>query len=186
MVSGLGRLAPGLIPSLNRTVTKLAGSSSRVDQSDRIFTTRRLVRFTEMEYALPRAAAAPVVRGVLARVEKEGHAVNFPLEVRFVAQDDAFLSPASGRDSCYVAIHMYKGMPFEPFFRAAEEVFRAHGGRPHLGEAALSGVGHAAAELPGLGAVPDAAGEGGSGRAVLYSRHGAGAGEGVRLGTPFD
>ena len=67
-------------------------------------------------------------------VERKKIAVNFPLEVRFVAGDDAWLSPSHRRDSCYVAVHMFQGMEWEPYFRAVEEIMNAHGGRPHWGK----------------------------------------------------
>ena len=60
-----GARCPRWIPQLNRTVTRLAGSATRVDRSDRIFASPRLVRFTEMEYALPRERTAEAVRRVL-------------------------------------------------------------------------------------------------------------------------
>ena len=61
-------------------------------------------------------------------------AISFPFEVRFVAPDDAFLSPANGRETAYLAVHVYRGMASEPFFRAAEEIFDQHDGRPHWGK----------------------------------------------------
>jgi FAD-linked oxidoreductase len=128
----IGRLAPAAIPTLNRLVTRVAGSSVRVDRSDRIFATPRLVRFTEMEYALPCAAAAEAVRAIKAAAER--FAINFPIEVRFVAGDDALLSPAYERESVYVAVHAYKGMAWEPYFRAVEAIADEHGGRPHWGK----------------------------------------------------
>ena len=67
-------------------------------------------------------------------IDERGFAVPFPFEVRFVAGDDAFLSPAGGRDTCYIAVHMYRGMEWEPYFRAVEEVMEAFGGRPHWGK----------------------------------------------------
>ncbi len=48
----------------------------------------------------------------------------FPLEVRFGAADDAFLSPAFERDSSYVAVHVYRGMDFETYFRGVEAIMR--------------------------------------------------------------
>lgn len=130
----LGRARPSWIPALNRLVTKVAGSSHKVDESHRIFASPRLVRFEEMEYAIPRDAGAHAIREVLRMIQERQFAVNFPLEVRFVAPDDAFLSPSFERPTCYVAVHMFEGMPFEPFFRAVEEIMNAHGGRPHWGK----------------------------------------------------
>jgi L-gulono-1,4-lactone dehydrogenase len=127
-----GRAAPRAIPRLNRLVTRLAGSSTRVDRSDRIFATPRLVRFTEMEYALPRAAAGPALRAIKATAER--HAINFPIELRFAAGDNALLSPAHERDSAYIAVHAFKGMAWEPYFREVEAIADEHEGRPHWGK----------------------------------------------------
>jgi len=129
-----GRAAPPLIPRINRVVTRVAGSSEVVDRSDRVFATRRLVRFTEMEYAVPREQTATAVRRVLALIEERGFRIPFPIEVRLVAQDDAFLSPVQGRPSGYIAVHMFKGMEWRPYFRAVEQVMDELDGRPHWGK----------------------------------------------------
>ena len=99
-----------------------------------IFVSPRLVRFTEMEYAIPRAHAAEAIRAVRRAIEVHRFAVSFPIEVRFVAGDDALLSPAHQRDTCYIAVHVYDGMEFEPYFRAVEEIMDAFDGRPHWGK----------------------------------------------------
>jgi L-gulonolactone oxidase len=87
-----------------------------------------------MEYALPRANVAEAVRRVLAMVERERLPVPFPIEVRSVAADDAFLSTAAGRDSVFVAVHMFEGMAFETYFRAVEAIMDELDGRPHWGK----------------------------------------------------
>ncbi len=138
----LGRRLPAQIPRINRLVTRLAGSSRRLDRSDRIFASPRLVRFTEMEYALPRERTVEAVRRVLelvaARARAGGHrngfAVPFPIEVRTVAPDDALISTAAGRESGFIAVHMYRGMPWEPYFRAVEAIMDELDGRPHWGK----------------------------------------------------
>jgi L-gulonolactone oxidase len=129
-----GRRMPGRIPEINRLATRLAGSSKRIDRSDRIFTSPRLVRFTEMEYALPREHTTKAVRSVLDMIEREGFAVPFPIEVRAVASDDAMLSTATGRESGYVAVHMYQGMQWRPYFEAVEQIMDGLDGRPHWGK----------------------------------------------------
>ena len=52
------------------------------------------------------------VRSVLEELgswlEKSGFRAHFPVEVRFVKADDLLISPASGRDSCYINIVMYR------------------------------------------------------------------------------
>jgi L-gulono-1,4-lactone dehydrogenase len=129
-----GRAFPRWIPRLNRTVTRLAGSSVRVDRSDRVFASPRLVRFTEMEYALPRQHTAEAVRAVMELIPRKRFAVPFPIELRLVAGDDALLSPAHARPTGYVAVHMFRGMAWEPYFRAVEAIMDEHGGRPHWGK----------------------------------------------------
>ncbi|MGH2903954.1 MAG: D-arabinono-1,4-lactone oxidase [Solirubrobacteraceae bacterium] len=134
LVCRAGRRFPRRIPELNRLVTRLAGAGTRVDRSDRIFASPRLVRFTEMEYALPRGRTPEAVRRVLEMIERRGFAVPFPIEVRTVAPDDALLSTAAGRESGFVAVHMYRAMAWEPYFREVEAIMDELGGRPHWGK----------------------------------------------------
>lgn len=134
MFCALGSRVPSQISRINRLVSRLASSGRRVDRSDRIFASPRLVKFTEMEYALPREHTATAVRRVLELVPRMGFAVPFPIEARTVAADDALISTAAGRDSGFVAVHMYRGMEWEPYFRAVEEIMDGLGGRPHWGK----------------------------------------------------
>jgi FAD-linked oxidoreductase len=129
-----GRRSHRLIPSLNRLLSRASGTSRKVDRSYLVFASPRLVRFTEMEYAIPRARAAEALRLVRAGVEERGFAVPFPIEMRFVAPDDALLSTAGGRDTAYIAVHMYNGMAWEPYFRMVEEIMDSLEGRPHWGK----------------------------------------------------
>ena len=56
------------------------------------------------------------------------------MEFRFAQGDDIYLSPAHGRDSAYLAVHMYRGMEFRGYFDAMEAILRGHAGRPHWGK----------------------------------------------------
>ena len=132
LLSRTGRRFPRAIPRINRLAASAASGRERVDASHRIFASPRLVRFDEMEYAIPREHAADAVRG--AREILERHPVNFPVELRFVAADDALLSPAFGRDTAYVAVHVFQGMDGEAPFREVERLMAGWGGRPHWGK----------------------------------------------------
>ena len=129
-----GRRAPRLVPRLNRSVARLAGRRERIEASHSLFASPRLVRFVEMEYALPRAAAVEALRRVRASIEARRLAVNFPIELRFVAPDDALLSPAGGRETAYLAVHTFVGMEWQELFRATEQIMDELGGRPHWGK----------------------------------------------------
>jgi L-gulono-1,4-lactone dehydrogenase len=83
---------------------------------------------------VPRENGIKAVRAVLDLIARESFVIPFPLEVRWVAGDDAHLSPAHGRDTTYVAVHMFEGMAYEQYFRAVEEVLGELGGRPHWGK----------------------------------------------------
>ena len=133
-IARLGRARPERIPQLAGFVSRQLGRTTTVDRSYRVYASQRRIRFTEMEYAIPRRYAAEAVPRVLEAAEKAEPGVGFPIEVRFVAGDEAMLSPTHERDACYIAVHQYKGMPWEPYFRAVEEIMDSYGGRPHWGK----------------------------------------------------
>ena len=129
-----GRAFPRLIPWLNRRLASLMSGAEHLDASNRVYANKRLVRFTEMEYALPREHAAEAVERVLELIERRRLPVGFPLELRVVAPDDALLSTAYERPTAYIAVHQYVGMEFETYFRAVEAIMDEYGGRPHWGK----------------------------------------------------
>jgi FAD-linked oxidoreductase len=133
-VCATGVVAPAVVPTLNRAATRLTGSRRFSDHSHRVFTTPRSVRFTEMEYAVPVAALPAVLAEVRRLIDAERWRISFPLEVRFAAEDDLWLSTASGRESAYVAVHRYYRDAHEDYFRAVEEIMLRHSGRPHWGK----------------------------------------------------
>ena len=129
-----GRAFPRLIPALNRGLAGLMGGSEHLDASNRVYANTRLVRFTEMEYGIPREHAAEALERVLAMIERRRLPIGFPIECRVVAPDDALLSTACERATAYIAVHQYVGMEFETYFRAVEAIMDEYGGRPHWGK----------------------------------------------------
>lgn len=129
----MGRLKPSLIPRL-ATALPSSGSRSYINDSYKIFASPRLVRFYEMEHALPADAVAPALRAIREMIERKGYLLNFPVEVRFTAADDVPLSTAFGRDTGYIAVHVYKGMEYTPFFKDVEDILRGFDARPHWGK----------------------------------------------------
>ena len=55
----IGKRSAARIPEINRFITRTLSGSVKTDASHRVFSTRRMVRFTEMEYAVPRARTGP-------------------------------------------------------------------------------------------------------------------------------
>jgi L-gulonolactone oxidase len=113
---------------------RLASGGTNQDRSHRIFVNERRVRFTEMEYAVPREHGPAAVRRVVEWVRANRYPVFFPIEVRVAAGDDADLSAAHERDTSYVAVHQYRGMEWRPYFEAVEAIMNDYDGRPHWGK----------------------------------------------------
>jgi L-gulono-1,4-lactone dehydrogenase len=133
-LSATGKAIPRLIPALSRLAGRLASGSRTSDRSDRVFVNHRRVRFTEMEYALPREHGPEAARRVVEWVRSNRYPVFFPIEMRVSAGDDACLSPAHQRDTAYIAVHQYRGMEWRPYFEAVEAIMDDYGGRPHWGK----------------------------------------------------
>ncbi len=130
----LTRRRPSLIPRFSAGAARMMSQGERLDRSYRIFANERRIRFTEMEYALPREAGPEAVRRVLELIRRRQIEVAMPIECRVVAGDDALLSPAHDRATAYVAVHQYRGMEWRPYFEAVEEIMNSHEGRPHWGK----------------------------------------------------
>ena len=146
LLSRVARRAPKTIPTLNRLAGRSASQRERVADSFDVFASPRLVRFEEMEYALPREHAVEAMRA--ARQILERYPVSFPIELRFSAGDDALLSPAHARDSAYVAVHVYEGMSYDAPFREVEAVMAEWGGRPHWGKRSFLSAAELAPRYP--------------------------------------
>jgi L-gulonolactone oxidase len=130
----LGRRMPALIPRLNRVAARALSARTYIDAAPRVFTSPRRVRFCEMEYAVPRAALPAIFSELRTLPERHGMKVSFPVEVRVAPADDVTLSTASGRDTAYIAVHMFKGTPYDLYFREVEKLYQDVGGRPHWGK----------------------------------------------------
>jgi len=129
-----GRAVPATIKPLNRLAAATLSKRTYSAPSHEVFVTPRRVRFVESEYAVPRESLLDVLAELRAGVGRLAHPVMFPVEVRVAAADDVWLSTAYGRDSAYVAIHQYVGLPYTDYFRLFESIATSVGGRPHWGK----------------------------------------------------
>lgn len=127
-----------LFPSKNETVSKITAATipdvKKVYYSHKIYATQRMVKFREMEYNVPADAYEDVWKEVMKTVNSKKFDIHFPIENRWVKGDNISMSPAYGRDSAYIACHVYSKKDCGPYFAALEQVFRAYGGRPHWGK----------------------------------------------------
>jgi L-gulono-1,4-lactone dehydrogenase len=128
------RRFPNRVATINRLVTRAASARSYSDRSHRVFASARRNRFVEMEYAVPREAVRDLLRAVMGLFDRLDLPVPIPVEVRFAAADDIWLSTAYERASAYLAVHQVVGIPYERYFREVEAIMSGVGGRPHWGK----------------------------------------------------
>lgn len=134
LANRLGRRRPSALPRLARMIPD-TGDTVYVARSHEVFCSPRRVRFVESEWAIPREALGSAFAELRRLVDEQlPHPVGFPVEVRFLAGDDIPLSTASGRDTAYLACHVFAGTPHEAYFAGVEKIMTAHEGRPHWGK----------------------------------------------------
>jgi L-gulonolactone oxidase len=75
-----------------------------------------------------------VLREIDRYLDRSGELIGFPVEVRFAAADDVWLSTAHGRETGYVAVHQYHRRDHAGYFAAVEAIARSVDGRPHWGK----------------------------------------------------
>ncbi|MBY8887132.1 FAD-binding protein [Streptomyces sp. PTM05] len=150
-VCALGKAVPAAIPGIARVSSRALSARTYTDTAYKVFTSPRRVRFVEMEYAVPREAAVPALRELKAMVERSDLRISFPVEVRVAPADDLTLSTASGRDSAYIAVHMYRGSRYQEYFTAVERIMTAHQGRPHWGKLHTRDAAYLAGVYPRFG-----------------------------------
>ncbi|MBS1837416.1 MAG: FAD-binding protein [Actinobacteria bacterium] len=148
LANRVGRSRPRLGGALARKIPS-PGRQEYNDRSYRVFASPRRVRFVEMEYAVPIEATVTALQRVRGLVDRLGYPVSFPVEVRTSAADDITLSTASGRDTGWIAVHMYRGVAHEEYFRGVEAIMADLDGRPHWGKLHFRTAADLARSYPG-------------------------------------
>ncbi len=110
------------------------GYSHEINAGHRALSTVRMVRFNEMEFAVPQERGLDCVKELKEWIDRERVTVHFPIEFRYVKGDDIYISPHTGRDSVAISVHQFKGMDYTKYFDGCEAIFRNHHGRPHWGK----------------------------------------------------
>lgn len=132
--SAVARQFPPLSKWMAKGIARLISNGHDVTASHETFATVRLVKFQEMEYSIPAEHFEDCLREIKACISDDHIRVHFPVECRFVAADDIPLSPAYQREAAYIAVHMFKGMPYKDYFDKMEAIFGKYQGRPHWGK----------------------------------------------------
>ena len=141
-------------PAPERARDHAGGRSERLESSAAIFASPRLVRFTEMEYALPREHTPQAVRAVMQMIERRGFAVPFPDRgpdgrARRCAPEHR----RGARERLHRRAHVSRHGLGAILPRRGGDHGRA-GRTPALGQAPLPDGRHATPPLPALGSLP--------------------------------
>lgn len=126
----------GHVPTYRQVLAEALGTGEarRIGPAHLVRAHARYTRFREMEYAVPAEQGPACIREVLAAIERAALPVVFPLEVRYVAADEIWLSMFEGRDTCTISVHQYADAAHRPVFDALEPIFARYAGRPHWGK----------------------------------------------------
>lgn len=112
----------------------LGDEGQRLAWGFEVLPNQRLDPHTEMEYSLPTEHGPSCVAEIKNLLSSNYPDVLWPIEYRTVAADNVWLSPARGRATVTVSIHEDVERDETAYYKDAETVFRAHGGRPHWGK----------------------------------------------------
>ena len=134
LLSAFARQFPSQSQRVARTIAALASSGHDITSSHNTFATVRLVKFQEMEYNIPAEHFVSCLTEIKDCISRHDIQVHFPIECRFVKSDEIWLSPSYQRESAYIAVHKFKGMPYRDYFDKIEAIFRKYEGRPHWGK----------------------------------------------------
>ena len=133
------RLRPAWTPAVNAFCARAMDEAEYLGPPHRIFPSPRLVRFHEMEYAVPADRGPDCVRELREFIVRRKLPVSFPVEYRYVRGDDFFLSPFFERDSATISINVFHTNSYREYFAGAEAIFQNHAGRPHWGKKHAAG-----------------------------------------------
>ncbi|MEE2893982.1 MAG: D-arabinono-1,4-lactone oxidase [Pseudomonadota bacterium] len=133
--------------TLANEIAQAIPATTAVDTSYRILCNIRNMRFNEMEYSVPADVGMACVREVMDTIS-EGIDVTFPLEVRYVAGEDAWLSMFEGGPRVSISLHDFAERDYAPYFDRIEAVFAKYDGRPHWGKVHSRSAGELRALYP--------------------------------------
>jgi len=107
---------------------------NRVDRSYRIYPDGFGRIFNELEYFVPAAVGREAFVTVKDFVQAKYPDQIFPIEVRWVAADEAYLSPQFRRDTCVITITVEAGTDYWSYLRDIDAVLDPFDPRPHWGK----------------------------------------------------
>lgn len=130
---------PQITPLVNRFFFTVVHSQfvEQVDYGHKVMSMDCLFSQHVNEWAIPIEKAGLALLELIQLIETPSNQIyaHFPIEIRFTAQDQIYLSPSFGRDTCYINIIIYrpygKEIPYRKFWNEFEAIMKRNSGRPH-------------------------------------------------------
>lgn len=108
--------------------------SQRSNRSYKIYGNVRNIRFNETEYSVPAEKGLDCISEILDTIKKQNIDIIFPIEYRYIKNDNIWLSPYYQRDGCAISCHNFHDRDYKAYFKSIEPVFKKYAGRPHWGK----------------------------------------------------
>lgn len=132
---------PDIVFFVGRLKVWLIGDKSvRVDDSHKVFNLDCNFPQYTTEWSIPYSNSQQCLRELRYLIEREhskrfGVRAHFPIEIRFTAEDDIWLSPSYGQKTTWIGIIQYKpygfNSPYRKLFNSFQEIMLKYNGRPH-------------------------------------------------------
>jgi L-gulonolactone oxidase len=128
---------PSVIPRANRWFAKRSYPLRRVTNGPNhdLFTMDCLFSQHTTEWAVPLPHARKVIEEVIALCRRMPYAAHMPIEIRFAAGDEVWMSPCQGAPRCYIGAVSYrpfgKDLEHRRYFEHLEDLMLAACARPH-------------------------------------------------------
>ncbi len=106
----------------------------KVAYSSDVYPIEYVPNFHELEYAVPVAHGKEAVRAVRELMLTKHKNCIFPIEYRFTAGDDAWLSPFYEQDSITLSVSGQPGIDYWDYLKDVDAILRRYGSRPHWGK----------------------------------------------------
>jgi FAD-linked oxidoreductase len=133
-VSRLCRWKPEWSAGVSMLSSRMITEGKKTDICYKVYPTSRQVKFTETEFAIPLEQFEACMEEIHRVMKKRTFHVHFPIECRTTMGERGFLSPTCGRESAFLAFHMYKGMDESAYFRWVFDLMKKYDGRAHWGK----------------------------------------------------
>jgi FAD-linked oxidoreductase len=133
-LAGVIETFPFLRSAVMNIAPRTIGVEERYGAWNKIFGNVRDIRFNEMEYTVPAEDGLACFREVLDTIKDKNIDVIFPIEFRYIGEDDVWLSQFYKRAGAAISVHNFHDKPYMTYFAEMEAIFDRYQGRPHWGK----------------------------------------------------